>query len=92
MSIRQRQQFAQTMATELINMLNNLDDMPSLQNATPEQINNISNMSRKRFCMMYFKSVCIVAIVLTLGALSYNVENAFEIINQRLFPSNSTHH
>lgn len=92
MSIRQRQQIIQTMTNELLTMLNNLDDMPNLRTATPEQLNNISNMSRKRFCMMYFKSVCIVAIVLILGALSYNVDNAFNLLDNKFHSANFTQH
>lgn len=90
MSIRQRQ-LVHTMATELINILNNMDDLPSLQNATPEQLQTISTMSRKRFCLMYFKSFCIEAIVLILGLLSYNIENTFSLIDKTIFP-NQTHH
>lgn len=77
MSLRQRRT-VDIMATELIGML---DGLPNIQNATPEQIESLATMSRRRFCLLYFKSVCVFLILLIVVLVSWKMDESMSIFD-----------
>jgi hypothetical protein len=67
-----RQRATGQLATDLIEILNTVDDLPSLGNASPQQLEAMATLSRKRFCLLYFKSVCSFITVIGIGLLTWN--------------------
>jgi len=71
-SSRIRQRGTGHLASDLITILNSVDELPSIGNASAEQLEAMATLSRKRFCLLYFKSVCSFITVLGIGLLTYN--------------------
>ena len=62
------------------NVLSILDELPSIQHATPDQLEALGKLSRKRFCLLYFKSTCVFLSLVFFGLLTWRSGHGIDVL------------
>ncbi len=68
------------LATDVLSIIGNIDELPSIGHATPEQLEALGKLSRKRFCLLYFKSACVFITLVFFALLTWKSGHGIDVL------------